>query len=296
VEAVLSRIGVKRVPATAATFVNVHPIEHLRYVARAQGADPASLVEETAYALGSLHLDSAGLVVACRRIVERHPFAGPLMWLCANVTTSSEPYEAVWELAEQIRADKTGAELAAVLPDGASVVTIGSPSIIGKGLARRGDVRVLSLDIDNTASEFVRYLDRHDVEFEPLDAGAAGAVTRFADVVLVEALAVDSGRAIVPLGSSTIAATASVWQTPVWLVAGVGRRLPPPMIDSMVAQIEAFSAERDPWELDVEVIPTTMFTDVVGPHGSVPMGPPAIVPECPVAHELIRPSTSKSRL
>jgi hypothetical protein len=272
-----------------ATFVSVHPIEHLRYVARAQGADPASLVEETAYALGSLHLDSAGLVVACRRIVERHPFAGPLMWLCANVTTSSEPYELVWELAEQIRADKTPAELAAVLPDGATVVTIGSPGIIGNGLARRGDVRVLALDVDHTASEFVRYLDRHDVEFEPLDSGVAGAVTRSADVVLVEALAVDSDRAIVPIGSSTIAATASVWQTPVWLIAGVGRRLPPPMIGSMAEQIEALSAECDPWELDVEVIPTTMFTDVLGPHGIVPMGPPAIVPECPVAHELIRP-------
>jgi hypothetical protein len=26
---------------------------------------------------------------------------------------------------------------------------------------------------------------------------------------------------------------------------------------------------------------------VVGPHGRVPMGPPAIVPECQVAHELL---------
>ena len=63
----------------------VHPIEHLRYVARAQGADSASLVEETAMALGSLRFDPAGLVVACRRIVERHPFNGPLWWLCSGL-------------------------------------------------------------------------------------------------------------------------------------------------------------------------------------------------------------------
>ena len=81
----------------------MHPIEHLRYVARAQGADPASLAEETAHALGSLRVDPSGLVVACRRIVERHPFVGPLWWLCANVTTSAEPFEAVWELADEIR-------------------------------------------------------------------------------------------------------------------------------------------------------------------------------------------------
>ena len=86
----------------------MHPIEHLRYVARAQGADPASLVEETAHALASLRMDPSGIVVACRRIVQRHPFMGALWWLCANVSTSSEPFDAVWELAEQIRADRTG--------------------------------------------------------------------------------------------------------------------------------------------------------------------------------------------
>ena len=276
-------------PPVAATFSNVHPIEHLRYVARAQGADPASLVDETAHALGSLHLDSAGLVVACRRIVERHPFTGPLFWLCSGVTTSAEPYEAVWELAAEMRADRTGAELAAELPDGASVVTIGSPDVVGQGLVRRGDVRVLALDVGHTATGFVQHLERYDVEYEPVDAGAAGAATRSADIVLVEALAVDSGRAIVPLGSSTIAATASTWGTPVWLVAGVGRRLPTPMIDSMVRQIEKLGEEHDPWNLDVEMISTTFFTDVVGPHGRVPMGPPAIVPECQLAHELIAP-------
>ena len=51
------------------------------------------------------------------------------------------------------------------------------------------------------------------------------AEERDADVVLVEAMAVDSERAVVPVGSSTIAAAARSWDTEVWLVAGVGRRL-----------------------------------------------------------------------
>ena len=55
----------------------VHPIERLRYVARARGADAESLVRETAGALRGLGLDPSGLVVACRRIVERHPTSGP---------------------------------------------------------------------------------------------------------------------------------------------------------------------------------------------------------------------------
>ena len=274
----------------AATVEDVHPIEHLRYVARAQGVDPTSLVEETAHALGSLRFDPSGLVVACRRIVERHPFTGPLWWLCANISTSAEPFEAVWELADEIRSDPTGAELAAVIPDEATVVTIGDPDVTGAGLIRRGDIRVVALDAGNTATSFVRRMERYDVDVEPVDSGVAGVVVHHADVVLIEALAVDSGRAVVPAGSSTIAAAALAWGTPVWLVAGVGRRLPSGFIDAMVAKVTSMSDDGDPWDLDVEVLPTSMFTHVIGPHGKVPMGPPAIVAECPMAHELLRHS------
>lgn len=268
----------------------VHPIEHLRYVARAQGADPASLVEETAHALGSLRFDPSGLVVACRRIVERHPFTGALWWLCANVVTSAEPFEAVWELSEEIRCDRTGAELAAAIVDDAVVATIGDPDQVAAGLIRRGDVRVLALDAGHMATSFVRRLERHDVDVDPVDAGMAGIVARHADVVLVEALAVDSTSAVVPAGSSTLAAAAATWGTEVWLVAGVGRRLPSGFVQAMTAKVDALANDADRWTLDVEVIPTSLCTHVVGSHGKVPMGPPAIVAECPMAHELLRPS------
>jgi hypothetical protein len=177
-----------------------------------------------------------------------------------------------------------------VLPDEATVVTIGDPDVTGDGLIRRGDVRVLALDAGYTATSFVRRLERYDVDVEAVDAGVAGAAVRYADVVLVEALAVDSGRVLVPAGSSTIAAAASAFGTESWIVAGVGRRLPSGYLDAMVAKVDALAADTDPWGLDVEVLPTSMFTHVVGPHGRVPMGPPAIVAECPMAHELLRPS------
>jgi hypothetical protein len=268
----------------------VHPIEHLRYVARAQGADPTSLVEETAHALGSLRFDPSGLVVACRRIVERHPFTGPLWWLCANVTTSAEPFDAVWELADEIRSDPTGAELAAAIADDAVVVTIGNPDVIGAGLVRRGDIRVLALDAGHTATSFVRRMERYDVDVDPVDSGVAGVVCRSADVVLVEALAVDSDRAVVPAGSSTIAAAGLSAGAPVWLVAGVGRRLPAGFVTAMADRITNLADGIDPWDLEVELVPTSMFSHVVGPHGRVPMGPPAIVAECPMAPELLRHS------
>jgi hypothetical protein len=266
----------------------VHPIEHLRYVARAHGVDSVALVEETAHALGSMRFDAAELVVACRRIVERHPFTGPLWWLCASVVTSCEPFEAVWELADALRSDRTGAELAAALPDECDVVTIGDPSVIADSLARRGDVRVLAIDIDHSATSFVRRLERSDVAYEPVEAGAAGAATRVADVVLVEALAIDADRVIVPSGSSTIAAAAFAWGTPVWAVAGVGRRLPSAFIDAMVEKRAALAADQSEWTLDIEVLPTRFVTTVVGPHGAMPMGPPAVQAECSLAAELLR--------
>lgn len=268
----------------------MHPIEHLRYVARAQGVDAASLVEETAHALGSLSFDPSGLVVACRRIVERHPFTGPLWWLCAHLATAPDPFDRVWDLVGEMNDDPTGPALGAELADDATVATIGAPHVIGDGLIRRGDLRVLALDAAHAASAFVRRLDRHDVAVEPVDAGSAGAVARSVDAVLVEALAVDTTRAIVPIGSSTLAAAACGWGTPVWLVAGVGRRLPTPMVDAMVGRVEQFAATADPWDADVEVLPVRLLTDVIGPGGRTPAGPAAFGPECPMAHELLRSS------
>ena len=47
----------------------MHPIERLRYVARASGASQRAIVQETASALASFGSDPQGLVTACRRIV-----------------------------------------------------------------------------------------------------------------------------------------------------------------------------------------------------------------------------------
>ena len=232
--------------------------------------------------------DPSALVVACRRIVERHPFTGALWWLCANLTTSAEPHDAVWELAGRIRSDSTGSQLAHELPDDATVLTIGAPELIADGLVRRGDVRVVVLDSQHSATSFVRRLERHDVDYEPVDAAAAGAAARVADVVLIEALAVDREYVVAPLGSSTVAGVAAAVGTPVWLVAGVGRRLPNDMVGAMRERIDVAIADVDPWDLEVEAFSTAQVTDVIGPLGRLPMGPAAVAAECPPAPELLR--------
>jgi hypothetical protein len=56
----------------------------------------------------------------------------------------------------------------------------------------------------------------------------------------------------------------------------------------MVERLDEQLADLDAWDVDVEVLPAGLFTDVIGPGGRLPMGPPAIVPECTVASELLR--------
>ena len=157
----------------------VHPIERLRYVARSSGADPALVVRETAGALAGLGLDPAGLVTACRRIVERHPTSGPLWWLCARTLTAAEPLAEAWRCVEAIECDTTADELAMTLPDESTVCVVGWPDLVAQALIRRGDVLVLAVDaadggLYGHGGGLARRLQRADVEVEEVAAGGLG--------------------------------------------------------------------------------------------------------------------------
>ena len=264
----------------------MHPIEHLRYVARARGADPSSLVRETAHALSSMYADPAGLVVSCRRILERHPGCGPLWWLCARLLTAHDPAEAAWDLADEIDADPTADRVHDALADDATVVTIGWPDLAGQALFRRGDVRVLAVDSRHEASSFVQRLERYDVACEAVQAEAVARAVGAADVVLLEAIATSPDRVVAPIGSAAAAAVAASLGVPVWLVAGVGRRLPGPLLGALVERTD----DGEPWELDTDVLPTGAVTHVVGPDGLRAAAAAAFAPECPMAPELLRTS------
>ena len=225
-------------------------------------------MRETAGALRGLGLDTAGLVVACRRIVERHPTSGPLWWLCARMLTSSDPLAAGRAAVDEIEDDRTIDELTAALPDGATVVTIGWPDLIGMAVARRGDIRVLAVDAAHQGSSFVQRLERVEIESELVPTEAAAIAAAAADLVLVEADALDVNDIIAATGSALLTAAAGLHGTPVWCIAGCGRRLPTPMIEAIVDRV----AQRaiDPWSREVESFPTSLVSHVVGPLGRLP--------------------------
>ncbi len=262
----------------------MHPIERLRYVARAPGGDQRMMVRETAGALRGLGLDPSGLVTACRRIVEHNATSGPLWWLCARVLTAADPMHEAWRLADQLADDPTEDALIEHLPADAVACVVGWPDLIADALVRRGDVRVLAVDGPQSAG-FVRRLERADIDVERVPVGGLGAAAAACDVVLIEASAVGADGSIAPAGSRAAAAVAYCSEVPVWLVAGIGRRLPAPMWTSMVERICVADV---PWELDEEFVPLPLFSHLVGPNGLMEAPGDAGDAECPVAPELLR--------
>src|SRR5687768_8809590 len=135
------------------------------------------LVHETAGAIRGLQLEPAGLVVACRRIVERHPTSGPLWWFCASLLTSTEPFRAAVALASEVENDPTPDHLGELLPADGTVCVLGWPDLIGDAVMRRGDIRILVVDSDDHSTSFVRRLHRSDIEAELVSpSGVAAAV------------------------------------------------------------------------------------------------------------------------
>lgn len=268
----------------------MHPIERLRYVARASGGDQRMLVRETAGALRGLGFDPAGLVVACRRIVERHPTSGPMWWLCASVLAAADPYRCAAKLADELDADPTPDVLFEALPDNATVCVVGWPDLIGEALLRRGDSTVLAVDTDDDgmgSSAFVRRLQRADVDAEVVPANGLGAAVLASDVVVVESLAACETELLATAGSRSLASVGYCAEVPVWAVVGRGRCLPGGLFEVMGQRL---ADGRAPWDADVESVPLALCSWVVTPQGVVPTVEATLQSECPMSYELLRSS------
>ncbi len=263
----------------------MHPIERLRYLARSSGADSRVMVAETASALCGMGVDPAGLVVACRRIVERHPTSGPLWWLCAHMLTAADPFATARRLVAEIDTDPTPDVLIDLLPSDATVCVVGWPDLVGEAVLRRGDIRVLVVDADGEGASFVRRLERADVEAEVVEPGGAAAAVAAADCVVVEALAASTGELLITRGGRAAVSVAYCSEVPAWAVLGVGRCLPDAAFASVVERV---ADVRVPWLAVADVVPLALFSHVASPMGVAALADVALAPECPLAHELLR--------
>ena len=254
------------------------------------GTDPAVLVAETAEAIESLRPEPADLVNLCRRLVDRNPTCAPMWWFCATLLADVSALDRSWELAGRDRARPHGAA--------------GRPRPGGR--RRRGHRGVPRHRGRRARSTRRPHRARHRRRLAALTPWCAVATAPrsrptwcppsrrwrrsvSADVMLVEADACSPDR------SSRRWARASPWpsprraHTPVWLVAGRGRRLPEPYRVAMERLAGVVPASR-PWESEVESFPVSCVARIAGPDGVVDAAV-AIVAECPFVPELIPPDS-----
>jgi hypothetical protein len=264
----------------------MHPIERLRHVARAEGADPALVAREAAHALGSVaRSDPPGLLPACRRLIGRHVASGPVWWLAAHMLTDADPVDAARRCAEQLEDDTTATALVHALPEEATVLVVGWPDVTAVALRRRGDVEALITEGGGDGHMLARRLSEagSDVTLVPDRGIAAAAVV--ADVVLIEALAAGPSGLLAAPGSHAAAAVAQRGASAVWGVVPVGRALPERLWRAL---LERFDAGDEPWERDAELVPADLLAQIIGPDGPCDTVDGLAGSACPAAAELFR--------
>src|SRR5205823_15129841 len=249
----------------------MHPIERLRWVARAPEGDLSLVAAEAAEALAAFAGDPAGLVIASRRLIERRPAAGPLWWLASRVLCSLEPgFEAVAAAAD-LEGDRTPVTLAGDLPGG-TVAIVGWPDLASTALRIRGRMgggeagaarptaradaatdRVVVVPSGGAREGRLSprggwepphdgwgcadWLQSHGVDARLLRGGEVAAAARRCVLALLEATAVGPDSFVAPAGSAVLADAARGSKRPVWLVAGVGRVLPGPLYEALVRRL-----------------------------------------------------------
>lgn len=85
----------------------MHPIERLRYVARAGTLPDSVLVGEAMSGLAAFAHDPRALLVALKGLITRQPDSPGLLSLAAHMVQALEPITAGWEFADAIAGDPT---------------------------------------------------------------------------------------------------------------------------------------------------------------------------------------------
>lgn len=255
-------------------------------VARAEGTGATLLAREAAGALATFASEPAALVTGCRRLVDRHPEAGPLWWLAARVLLAADPLAEVRRCAEELDGDDTAAILAAELPGSLTAVVVGWPEQVAQALRRRGDVEVLVVDYDGEGEALARRLSASGVDIWDVPASGAAAAVVVSGLVVLEAVSAGPSGLLAAPGSHAAAAVARQSGVPVWAAVGVGRVLPGRLWEALLERLDGRGQE--PWERPTELVPTELIDVVVGPHGVRPGSELTAVTDCPVAPELLR--------
>jgi hypothetical protein len=262
----------------------VHPIERLRYVARAGHGDPTMVAAEAALALADLPDEPGVLLTSVRRLIDFHPACGPLWWVAAHVLVADDPSEAVDLVVEQLDDDPTRERLAtalAPLAGGRPILVVLEPTeqvACGIGALSSCEVRVVG---ERPAlRRAVAAMGSYVEDVTGWAVSEIPAVLEGARVVIIEASAAGPAGVVAPHGARELADAAASAGVPVWCVAGVGRTLPGRMFEALVARAEALP--------EVELVPAQSLALIIGADGARAPATALASTDCPSPPELFR--------
>lgn len=263
----------------------MHPIERLRYVARAGHVPGDVLARETAMALADFVGDDAAMLIACRRILDRQPTSAPLVWLAAHALGAPNQRQALWDAVETLEGDSTRAALAYSLPDDAVVGALGWSDAVANVARKRGDVSFVIVDTDGSAD----YRIDRDVE-EPdrvttVDAEAMGAALLDVTHLLIEFDALGADNGLAAIGSFPAAAAARHLEVEVWGVVGIGVALGDRMYAGLIRRWHEGSPEA-PHLRPIEEVPSALVDRLVTTAGLVDLERALAAGGCPIVPEL----------
>lgn len=259
----------------------MHPIERLRWIARARDEDPTTLAVEAALTISELAAeDPAAVVTACRRLIESHLTAGPLWWVAASLLSAPDAHDLGGRLADELLEDTTADLLANLLElrVAAAPMTLAWPATISlEALSRLGSPVVRVVGASPSRRSEARRLGAtvaHATHwaFTEADDAVAGA-----GVVLVDALAAGEQGVLAADGVEELAQAAKRVSVPVWAVVGAGRLLQSQILDEMLRRADGSAA----------LVPPGLLAAVAGPSGLQVPAEALGAGDCPPAPELL---------
>ena len=225
------------------------------------------------------------LVTACRRMIDRQPAIAPLWWLGARLLTAPDPAVEIERVLAELADDCTVRELEFAVPADASVCVIGWPDLVGEALLRRGDLRVLVVDVHREGSGFAARLVQADVDCHDVPVEGMAQAIAASDLVILEASAACPTEVLAVSGSYAAAVIAPRLEGPGWLGRGVGRLLP---ANLYAALVERAGLDDEPWRQDDERLPADLVDVVIGSCGVRDAAVALRDVTCPVAPELMK--------
>lgn len=233
----------------------MHPIELLRSLARTSWLEPEQLVPEAAQGLSMLDDDPAGLVLACRKLIEHHILCGPLWWLCGRVLLTAEPRSEARAVADEFANDPTLGLVVELLESDeltSEETDTGEHAASGRRDPIRGDASA------------------HPIVVPAVMAGPAGfVVPTWARDLVIDNLENASRR-------------------PVWVIAGVGVVVPPIVWNDATRIFDGSGYGTERRSHDHRILDIGSVDVVIGQAGRVAPGVAVQRSDVPVAPELLR--------